>query len=838
MEALYRKYRPSTFADVVGQEHIERTLKNAIEQDKVSHAYLFCGPRGTGKTTTARILAKALMCEKGPTIEPDGTCEECQAIAQGMHPDVYELDAASRTGVENVREEIISRVSYAPTRGVWKVYIIDEVHMLSTAAFNALLKTIEEPPSHVVFILCTTDPQKVPETILSRCQRFDFHRISIESIVARLGAVCAEEGVEFEAEALDLIAHRAEGGMRNALTSLEQLIAYCGGKATLEGAQSLLGSLDNADLSEIVGEIGRRDAAACFNWVAQYVETGADLAQFVHDLAGHVRTLYLMSMAGLDVELQSSESMRPVMIEELKLFGQDRLSRMLVLLGDVSKELRVSSNPRLTFEIALTRMVRPESDLTLEALAERVEELERRLSALGNGSASVEASPVASACAGSSTPQYTAASAQPAVHVPSVSAPASGGSFDQPVSAAQSSQIPAAQVSLGQNAARSQAPVSQPAAQLPPQASAPVVPPVPQASASTAQSTPQASAAAPAAQPAGSFPSVPEAAQPHQATTLTAQVDLFNPAAVQRLWHSVTASLRKVNPARGVLFMNAKVSAEANGQGIVVEFGKDSAFAFNAAQKAEVQELLAKTIQTVAGGNVPYRLALAGDNLSATPVAAQPASVQSGTAPQSNTVAQAATNPYAAKAVAAVRAAQAAAKASQEKAPQPVTQNVASYAAPSASRQMGDSVASSPSPESQIQPMSRSSAAAQRVPAATSLVSADPEPYDDRVPLDVYGASVSAEYGEDPYAQQYGASSSQQFTAPASYAQPTVEPVSASAGSAQVAAPTIVAPSQAGGASNVAAPDSSVSGQNEAERIKSILTQSFGEGIKFEELPE
>lgn len=838
MEALYRKYRPSTFADVVGQEHIERTLKNAIEQDKVSHAYLFCGPRGTGKTTTARILAKALMCEKGPTIEPDGTCEECQAIAQGTHPDVYELDAASRTGVENVREEIISRVSYAPTRGAWKVYIIDEVHMLSTAAFNALLKTIEEPPSHVVFILCTTDPQKVPETILSRCQRFDFHRISIESIVARLGAVCAEEGVEFEAEALDLIAHRAEGGMRNALTSLEQLIAYCGGKATLEGAQSLLGSLDNADLSEIVGAIGRRDAAACFNWVAQYVETGADLAQFVHDLAGHVRTLYLMSMAGLDVELQISESMRAVMIEELKLFGQDRLSRMLVLLGDVSKELRVSSNPRLTFEIALTRMVRPESDLTLEALAERVEELERRLSALGNGSASVEASPVASARAGSSTPQYTAASAQPAVHAPSVSAPASGGSFDQPVSAAQSSQIPAAQVSLGQNAARSQAPVSQPVAQLPPQTLAPVVPSVPQASAPAAQSTPQASDAAPTAQPAGSFPSVPEAAQPHQATTLTAQVDLSNPAAVQRLWHSVTASLRKVNPARGVLFMNAKVSAEANGQGIVVEFGKDSAFAFNAAQKAEVQELLAKTIQTVAGGNVPYRLALAGGNPSATPVATQPASVQSGTALQSNTVAQTATNPYAAKAVAAVRAAQAAAKASQAKAPQPVTQNAASYAAPSASQQMGDSAASSPLPESQMQPMPRPSAAAQQVPAAASPVSANPEPYDDRVPLDVYGASVSAEYGEDPYAQQYGASSSQQFTAPASYAQPTVEPASASAGSPQAAAPTIVAPSQAGGASNAAAPDSSVSGQNEAERIKSILTQSFGEGIKFEELPE
>lgn len=850
MEALYRKYRPSTFADVVGQEHIERTLKNAIEQDKVSHAYLFCGPRGTGKTTTARILAKALMCEKGPTIEPDGTCEECQAIAQGTHPDVYELDAASRTGVENVREEIISRVSYAPTRGTWKVYIIDEVHMLSTAAFNALLKTIEEPPSHVVFILCTTDPQKVPETILSRCQRFDFHRISIESIVARLGSVCAEEGVEFEAEALDLIAHRAEGGMRNALTSLEQLIAYCGGKATLEGAQSLLGSLDNADLSEIVKAIGRRDAAACFNCVAQYVETGADLAQFVHDLAEHVRTLYLMSMAGLDVELQISESMRTVMIEELKLFGQDRLGRMLALLGDVSKELRISSNPRLTFEIALTRMVRPESDLTLEALAERVEELERRLSALGNGSASVT-----SACAGSSAPQYAAASAQPSAHESSVSAPASVGSFGQPVSADQSSRIPAAQALPGQNAARSQAPVSQPAAQLPPQVSAPVAPLVPQASAPTAQPMPQtsapvaqpmsqASAAAPAAQPAGSFPSVSEAVQPHQATTLTAQVDLSNPAAVQRLWHSVTASLRKVNPARGVLFMNAKVSAEANGQGIVVEFGKDSAFAFNAAQKAEVQELLAKTIQTVAGGNVPYRLALAGGSPSAAPVAAQPASVQPGTAPQSNTVTQAAKNPYAAKAVAAVRAAQAAARASQVTAQQPATQNAASYAPPSASQQMGDSAASSPLPESRMQPMPSPSAAAQQVPAPTPPVSADPEPYDDQVPLDVYGASVSAEYGEDPYAQQYGASSGQQFTASASYAQPAVGSASASAGSAQAAAPTIVTPSQASGASNAAAPasmqapDASVSDQNEAEQIKSILTQSFGEGIKFEELPE
>ena len=280
-EALYRKYRPSTFRDIVGQEHIERTLKNAIEQNKVSHAYLFCGPRGTGKTTTARILAKALLCEKGPTIDPDGICPECEAIANGNHPDVYELDAASRTGVENVREEIISRVHYAPTRGSVKVYIIDEVHMLSQAAFNALLKTLEEPPEHVIFILCTTDPQKVPETIHSRCQRFDFHRISVDTIVTRLGAVCMQEGVEFEPEALELIAYRADGGMRNALTSLEQLIAFGEGSVTLSGAQNLLGSLDDSGLAEIVSAIGMRDVAACFTWTARYVETGADLAQFV-----------------------------------------------------------------------------------------------------------------------------------------------------------------------------------------------------------------------------------------------------------------------------------------------------------------------------------------------------------------------------------------------------------------------------------------------------------------------------------------------------------------------------------------------------------------------------
>ena len=830
MEALYRKYRPSTFADVVGQEHIERTLKNAIEQDKVSHAYLFCGPRGTGKTTTARILAKALMCEKGPTIEPDGTCPECQAIAQGTHPDVYELDAASRTGVENVREEIISRVSYAPTRGAWKVYIIDEVHMLSTAAFNALLKTIEEPPSHVVFILCTTDPQKVPDTILSRCQRFDFHRISIESIVARLGAVCAKEGVEFEAEALELIAHRAEGGMRNALTSLEQLIAYCGGKATLEGAQSLLGSLDNADLSEIVEAIGRRDAVACFNWVARYVETGADLAQFVQDLSEHVRTLYLLSMAGLDVELEISESTRTVMIEELKLFGQDRLSRMLIVLGDVAKELRISSNPRLSFEIALTRMIRPESDLTLEALAERMEELERRL----DGMSSIAAQPAVKA----ESPAVAPTSQQ--ISAPAQAAPQLASAPVQPAAPSQS-QVPesAKQPSSRQaRAASGQMPAGAPA-------SPSQVEPASGARSATASPAAPVSAAGPVGfQPAPQPVAQPEPlqaasapAQQSQPAMLTAQIDLTNPAAVQRLWHSVTASLRKVNPARGVLFMNAKVSAEVNGQGIVVEFGKDSAFAFNAAQKTEVQELLAKTIRTVAGGTVPYRLALAGG--AQTSAAAQPVSGQ-----QSASSSPQIKNPYAAKAVAAVRAAQAASHGAsqgavasrQNVAPSSAREQVQQPQVPAAQPAGAPAAAGS----GYAQPTPAYAAPAQ-MPSSGQPVQ-PPEPYDDQVPLDVYGASVPAEYDEDPYAQpasqRGGAVGLAQSAQPVSSSRSVAPSVPSVSGFSAPRAAGQPSPAPSSTAALQPKPAPAASDQNEAEQIKSILTRSFGEGIKFEELSD
>ena len=610
-EALYRKYRPQIFEDVVGQEHIERTIKNAIEQDKVSHAYLFTGPRGTGKTTTARLLAKALLCECGPTPEPDGTCDDCVMIANGEHPDVYELDAASRTGVENVREEIIGRVQFAPTRGRYKIYIIDEVHMLSTAAFNALLKTLEEPPSHVVFILATTDPQKVPETIHSRCQRFDFRRISAESIVSRLGAICVSEDVEFEGEALDLIAHRAEGGMRNALTSLEQLIAFGEGKVTMEVAERLLGSIDTNDLAEIVRAIGTRDVASCFRWTAEYVETGADLAQFVRDLAEHMRNMYVLSLAGADVALEVSETVRRELASELPLFGPDRLARLLGVLGDLSAELKTSTNPRLSFEIALTRMVRPDSDLTLEALAERIEALESGHSAvahvIGGGAAAVAAPQVAAA----SAPQVSVAPAP-------ASPPASPATQGAPMPASQPSAAPASAPGPDRASSAERA-GAVPAAPVQPVAAPQVAAPSREAGGVPPQGAEGVSAPRPASPVTQS--QAPSAAAPSDQL----KASLQNPAALQRVWQAVLATLKKNKAAYGVLFLNTKAVYDAGKDTLIIEFPAENSFAFKAVQKPDVQEAVSVALNQACGESLPFAYAQGGAVATAAAPAARPA---------------------------------------------------------------------------------------------------------------------------------------------------------------------------------------------------------------------
>ncbi|MGO5240402.1 DNA polymerase III subunit gamma/tau, partial [Parolsenella sp. LCP21S3_E11] len=379
MESLYRKYRPQTFEQVVGQAHVVSTLERAVCEGRTSHAYLFCGPRGTGKTTMARILAKALMCEQGEGHLPDGTCEECRLIAAGEHPDVYELDAASRTGVDNVREEIINRVDYAPVRGRYKVYIIDEVHMLTPAAFNALLKTLEEPPAHVVFIMCTTDPQKILATILSRVQRFDFHSIAPDEMRAHLVDVCEKEGFTFDGEALDIVVRHARGGMRDALSALEQLSVFGAGDVSAEAARDLLGEASGSALSGVSLALANRDVPALFSEVAELVNNGGDLLQFTRELASRVRDAYVVSVAGAKpgVVNASDEALAELADEAAAYGSSDRLARVLTVLGDAASEMRTAVNQRLVLEIALTRCARPEGDLTLEALAERIERLER-----------------------------------------------------------------------------------------------------------------------------------------------------------------------------------------------------------------------------------------------------------------------------------------------------------------------------------------------------------------------------------------------------------------------------------------------------------------------------
>ena len=807
-EALYRKYRPQIFEDVVGQEQIERTIKNAIEQDKVSHAYLFCGPRGTGKTTTARLLAKALLCEKGPTPDPDGTCEDCQMIAEGVHPDVYELDAASRTGVENVREEIINRVQFAPTRGRYKVYIIDEVHMLSIAAFNALLKTLEEPPDHVVFILATTDPQKVPETIHSRCQRFDFRRISNESIVSRLGAVCVAEGVEFEGDALDLIAHHAGGGMRNALTSLEQTIAFGEGKVTLAVAERMLGGVDSGDLANIVQALGKRDAAACFNWVAEFVESGSDLAQFVRELAQHVRNLYVMSLAGTDVALDVSASERRQLADELPLFGADRLARMLQVLGDVMAELKTSTNPRLSFEIGCTRMVRPEGDLTLAALAERIEALER--SGVAAAAPSAAAAPVSAPHPAAAAP--AAATPAAAVAAPEPAAPA----VPAPVAASASAPQAAPRPAAAERPAPAPAPASAPATPAAPAASASAAP----ASAPSAQAVP--AAAAPAA----------GGASPQLAATME------NPAALQRMWQGALAELKRKKAAYGVLFLGTKAVWNAQTGMLAIEFPKENAFAFKAVQKPDVQAAVADALaQSCAGQAVPFAYQQAG-------AAHAPSRLQS---TQGRPAVQMPTQPASSR-------------------PQPQAQS-AQRQMPAA-QQRPAAPAAAPAPMAQQRP---AAPAAQSVPAVSQRpqrAAADVPPWeDDQVP---YG-DMDAPMPEDellnapagparssqphpagaprPAARPQAAPVTAQRPAPPQVGMPQPQAAQRPMASAQPAAvpfpaqPASAAPAQPAPApcpqAFAAQPASSCEGAPQTpDELQAVLQAGFGGGVTFEEVKE
>lgn len=587
MESLYRKYRPLTFDSVVGQQHIVSTLEHAITEGRLSHAYLFCGPRGTGKTTMARILAKALLCRNAEAARaegasgcmPDGTCEECELIAEGNHPDVYELDAASRTGVDNVREEIINSVNFAPVRGKYKIYIIDEVHMLTTAAFNALLKTLEEPPAHVIFVLCTTDPQKILETILSRCQRFDFHRIGNEDIEHRLSYVCEQEGFDYDDEALAIVARHAKGGMRDALSTLEQLSVFGNGAVHADDARSLLGEVSDQILGEFARAIAERDIAELYGLIRAQVEEGNDLLELTRDLVAHVRDVYVACVAGTRAELfEGGAEQAEALAAEAAAFGghpADRLARVLTVLDDAALEMRGASDVRLVLEIACTRLARPEADLTIEALAERVARLEAMVA-----NAAVPAS-VAAAQAAAPATSVPAAAQQPTL--------ISGARAAAPTASAAPAAASAHQGGMPWDRGAA-APATQPAPTPKPAASAsqPAPAPMPQPTAASAP----APAAAPAPKP-----------QPNTAAQVAAAGAAETPAVedageLQRKWVEVVERVKAQQPSYAALLLNARATAD-DGSKLTVSF--PTAFAIKMLGRADTQAVFLPTVSAVFG---------------------------------------------------------------------------------------------------------------------------------------------------------------------------------------------------------------------------------------------
>ena len=409
--ALYRRWRPESFADLVGQEHISRTLSRAVTSGQTSHAYLFTGPRGTGKTSTAKILARALNCAEGPTLTPCGICDSCRSISDGSSMDVFEIDAASNRGIDEIRD-LRESVKFAPTEGHYKIYIIDEVHMLTTEAFNALLKTLEEPPERVIFILATTEPHKVPATIQSRCQRYDFHRITVTEIRDRLLYVCKESDIAAEEDALGIIAAQADGGMRDALSILDQCMALAEGTLTAECVQEALGLVGRAWIRRMAGEIAARDAAALIAQLSELLQSGRELKQVLAELAQHFRRLMIAGVGGAvsAAELCAGDA------EELRLdaaqFTQEEIMSILRRLNETMQELRTSPQPRIAVETLLiglchTEGTAPSGESTapptggadaarIARLEAQVEELAARLAA-GGTPVSASASATASA---------------------------------------------------------------------------------------------------------------------------------------------------------------------------------------------------------------------------------------------------------------------------------------------------------------------------------------------------------------------------------------------------------------------------------------------------------
>lgn len=378
--ALYRKFRPQEFEDVKGQEHIVTTLKNQIKADRIGHAYLFCGTRGTGKTTVAKIFAKAVNCEHPVEGSPCGKCAICKAIADGSSMNVIEIDAASNNGVDNIRQ-IREEVTYRPTEGKYKVYIIDEVHMLSAGAFNALLKTLEEPPSYVIFILATTEAHKIPITILSRCQRYDFHRISIDTIAGRLMDLMKEEQVEVEEKAIRYVAKAGDGSMRDALSLLDQCIAFhLGETLTYNNVLEVLGAVDTEIFSQLLRQIINKDITGAIGTLDMLVDEGREMGQMVIDFTWYLRNLMLIqSSDDMEEVLDMSKEHIEALKEEAVLIKPEVLMRYIRIFSELSNQIKYASQKRILIEIAIIKLCKPQMEKDYESVMDRLASLEAKV---------------------------------------------------------------------------------------------------------------------------------------------------------------------------------------------------------------------------------------------------------------------------------------------------------------------------------------------------------------------------------------------------------------------------------------------------------------------------